>query len=508
MFRPSLSNNQADTSVREVARAIYQSGREDGIAGVEAVAHVIQNRMEHAGVRGDAQTAARIEADVFARGVRATAPQSPVERELFEHAQSLAAQLVSPPHRLTSMDLTGGALHYDRRDQDRRNPERRGTRSTPAQERTTLPGSNAESLPSVNPFTPVGTATVAEPPFRAVPRSPRPWTPPRPRGPLSFFRQGATRNGEAPSGPSAAPGLSQNAVERGLTVPADNSGASTVRRLPVGSDDEVNRANPSSTAGMAAPTRAMMASGVSAQHSIASAPAPALRWHACSGPSHVVERVGPENLGTGARRLPGDGDREVRRGPSSANGVPPGPMRTAMSSSTPTHPITSALVPPRWHASQGPARQGHRAPQSHDDVDQDFMLQCGLYQDEVIDLMYRDLEPEDFERLCRLDERLPRRTAQRNLVESLPRMQAKATVSTECGVCLADFEPTTQVAQLPCQHAFHPQCIAKWLTQCKNACPLCSAPIEEAQVEQTAGECSSSRSRRKAAHQDRPHSTA
>jgi len=355
-----------------------------------------------------------------------------------------------------------------------------GTRSTPAQGRTTLPGSNAESLPSVNPFTPVGTATVAEPPFRAVPRSPRPWTPPRPRGPLSFFRQGATRNGEAPSGPSAAPGaaatgdmgrsthsfvscwpasnathiarpsgaiecshlpasgLSQNAVERGLTVPADNFGASALRRLPVGSDDEVNRANPSSTAGMAGPTRAMMASGVSAQPSIASAPAPALRLHACSGP----------------------------------------------------------------------ARQGHRAPQSHDDVDQDFMLQCGLYQDEVIDLMYRDLEPEDFERLCRLDERLPRRTAQRNLVESLPRMQAKATVSTECGVCLADFEHTTQVAQLPCQHAFHPQCIAKWLTQCKNACPLCSAPIEEAQVEQTPGECSSSRPRRKAAHQDRPHSTA
>merc|ERR1719456_1804538 len=54
------------------------------------------------------------------------------------------------------------------------------------------------------------------------------------------------------------------------------------------------------------------------------------------------------------------------------------------------------------------------------DVDgyHDMVLPCGLFQDEVIELMYRDLSPEDFEMLSKLDERLPKRnTAQRSIVD-------------------------------------------------------------------------------------------
>merc|ERR1719345_476420 len=92
--------------------------------------------------------------------------------------------------------------------------------------------------------------------------------------------------------------------------------------------------------------------------------------------------------------------------------------------------------------------------------------------------MYRDINPEDFDKLSKLDERLPKRNiAQRDLVNQLPRVPAKDCGTTECSVCLAAFAPNQSVVKLPCSHAFHHTCISKWLTQCKNTCPLCSAPI-------------------------------
>lgn len=110
----------------------------------------------------------------------------------------------------------------------------------------------------------------------------------------------------------------------------------------------------------------------------------------------------------------------------------------------------------------------------------DMVLPCGLFQDEVIDFMYRDLKPEDFEALSKLDERVPKRnTARRNLVDRLPRVPSGECGATECGVCLAELEPNTSVVKLPCRHAFHPACINRWLTQCKNTCPLCQAPIQQ-----------------------------
>ncbi|CAE8726279.1 unnamed protein product, partial [Polarella glacialis] len=112
----------------------------------------------------------------------------------------------------------------------------------------------------------------------------------------------------------------------------------------------------------------------------------------------------------------------------------------------------------------------------------DLVLPCGLCQDLVIELMYRDLNPEDFEALNKLDERVPKKDiAQRNIVDRFPRVVAESCGCTQCGVCLAEVGPTVRVVQLPCRHGFHPTCISRWLTQCKNTCPLCSAQIERTQ---------------------------
>lgn len=109
----------------------------------------------------------------------------------------------------------------------------------------------------------------------------------------------------------------------------------------------------------------------------------------------------------------------------------------------------------------------------------DVVLPCGLHQNQAMDLMYRELVPEDFELLSKLDENLPRRnTVQRDSVDLLPYVSADMLeAGATCGVCLSEFDSTERAVILPCGHSFHSKCISKWLTQFKNSCPLCSAPI-------------------------------
>lgn len=94
-------------------------------------------------------------------------------------------------------------------------------------------------------------------------------------------------------------------------------------------------------------------------------------------------------------------------------------------------------------------------------------------------LQYRELTPEDYELLCLLDESLPNKnTAPPSAVTSLPRILASDCDTTECNVCLTRLEPYTFTTSLPCGHAFHPECISKWLTQCKGTCPLCNSVLD------------------------------
>lgn len=127
-------------------------------------------------------------------------------------------------------------------------------------------------------------------------------------------------------------------------------------------------------------------------------------------------------------------------------------------------------------------------------------LPCGLRQDEAIDMMCRELTPEDFEMLSKLDEKVPKTDiVKQHCIDGLPRVPIGECAEADCGVCLGELrapgpEAATNAAafaagagsaacdmgmavQLPCRHAYHPACIAKWLTTCKNTCPLCSASL-------------------------------
>ncbi|CAJ1442032.1 unnamed protein product, partial [Effrenium voratum] len=121
-----------------------------------------------------------------------------------------------------------------------------------------------------------------------------------------------------------------------------------------------------------------------------------------------------------------------------------------------------------WDTSSGSERGSPRNGPTRElrQGDGDFVLPCGLYQAQVMDLMYRPLTPEDYELLRALDETVPKRnTASRSsvaaLVAELPNPEGS------CGVCLESLR--REVLRLPCSHAFHSACIEKWLTQFKNA---------------------------------------
>lgn len=47
-----------------------------------------------------------------------------------------------------------------------------------------------------------------------------------------------------------------------------------------------------------------------------------------------------------------------------------------------------------------------------------------------------------------------------------------------CSICLEDFTPTTSVRQLvPCGHAFHKECVDRWVVDVAGVCPLCRVDL-------------------------------
>jgi hypothetical protein len=65
-------------------------------------------------------------------------------------------------------------------------------------------------------------------------------------------------------------------------------------------------------------------------------------------------------------------------------------------------------------------------------------------------------------------------------VDDLPHKSAGDCDGTVCAICFEDYEDTkTNVVVLPCNHAFHRLCAARWFSQGARCCPLCKQSIGE-----------------------------
>jgi len=120
----------------------------------------------------------------------------------------------------------------------------------------------------------------------------------------------------------------------------------------------------------------------------------------------------------------------------------------------------------------------HRRRERHGtEMHASMRLSCGLTAAEVYSLLSRDITPEDYDLLLRLDENNAKPTVSAESVRDLPRVERKDFEGRDCGVCLAAFEAKDSVVGLPCRHFFHHECVAKWLSQCKKTCPICCAEV-------------------------------
>lgn len=108
-------------------------------------------------------------------------------------------------------------------------------------------------------------------------------------------------------------------------------------------------------------------------------------------------------------------------------------------------------------------------------------MPCGLSSSELEDLLFREITPEDYDLLLRLDEKVvAKNTASASSVERLPNVRGDKIRELECAVCLVAFEADDVVSSLPCGHSFHRACIARWLSECKRTCPLCGEEVPAA----------------------------
>jgi len=103
----------------------------------------------------------------------------------------------------------------------------------------------------------------------------------------------------------------------------------------------------------------------------------------------------------------------------------------------------------------------------------DEKLPCGLFESEAVDLLTRDITPDDYDVLLQLDETIDKPTASKARLASLTSMSATEFLGERCTICLLTFEKEDGVTALSCDHLFHSDCVLKWLSEHSRRCPVC-----------------------------------
>lgn len=100
-------------------------------------------------------------------------------------------------------------------------------------------------------------------------------------------------------------------------------------------------------------------------------------------------------------------------------------------------------------------------------------------------MQHRDITPEDYEYLSRLDELIKKKTVNDELLNLLTvEIVTESNIGNEsCGICLDTYSVGDSRKQLPCWHKFHSDCIDQWLREQSTDCPLDKIPIDQKSIE-------------------------
>lgn len=102
-----------------------------------------------------------------------------------------------------------------------------------------------------------------------------------------------------------------------------------------------------------------------------------------------------------------------------------------------------------------------------------------VYLNFLIQIQHREITPEDYEYLSRLDEFVKKKTLSDEILKSLKTDTADEWLTKQkCGICHQEYEYADLCKFLPCDHVFHSDCIDSWLKISVN-CPLDNLSVEE-----------------------------
>jgi len=103
----------------------------------------------------------------------------------------------------------------------------------------------------------------------------------------------------------------------------------------------------------------------------------------------------------------------------------------------------------------------------------------GISLQQLLDICNRDLTPEDYELLLRLDEMVEKKTVKKETLSSLSEttVESESQCSELCTICMCNYGMGENIKNLPCKHFFHVDCIVPYLSSYGQSCPVCKAPV-------------------------------
>ena len=72
---------------------------------------------------------------------------------------------------------------------------------------------------------------------------------------------------------------------------------------------------------------------------------------------------------------------------------------------------------------------------------------------------------------------VPLGSEETNRLPLRPYLKGEKNNCDSCAICVDEFNEGETLRWLPCDHAFHPQCIDEWLSNHSALCPLCKAEV-------------------------------